>query len=811
MADYRELLRRAIEALPENTGANRRAVYEKARGALVAQLRAIEPPLPAREITQHRLNLEDCIRQVEQEATDILLGRLRQPEPEPEPEIEDIAPEPEPEEPAEPDPVYTPEETEFAPAPEPEPEPEPERIEPEFDAPEPEPEVIEPDDLPEDEAPLVVDPQDSPLPEDAPFPIEETRDAMDEDVEGDQWQPLEEPEPLVDDGAVESEPYFAESELDNSDPDDRFDTPIVEDEPVAPDHDRDAEYAPVYDPEPVVEPEAPEPEYEPVVDEPVVDEPLRDTAPFEPIVIVPEDEPVEPVPSSDKGGPASIEEIIALAQANEANIDTSAPEAEVVEAEPVAPEPEPKPTNIIGLPLRGAAAMGTGAGIGLIRPGAATGAPAAPLVDIHGQPLHRNDAAAASPASVDATIGEAMSAVREVELEQPREPEHADPQSSIDRAIAALDREARGEGEPGSDEDEAAAAATTPEAGVREGLMARESELVDDQGEDEAERSGDGFGAFTIFLLITVVLLAGGGAAGYWAWREGYIDLNTVFAQADPEPAQTQDVATAEPETPAEPAAPTNTTGEGGVNGSAMPGEELPFVEPDPTPPATDQLPADDRLPAEEPGAPVDPEAPAEAETDVAIAATGTQSLLLEEQANGAAGAVPYSGNVDWSRGTDELGHPTIIASASIPARNLDVNVLIRRNADVNLPASHLMEVNFTVAESFVGGSIAGLPGVLLKDEELVQGQPLTGASARIVGNSFLFALSRASERDVEVNEQLLRDRDWLDLAMVYGTGRRAIMTLEKGEDGQQIFDDVMDAWAALDAEAPPADGPDAQ
>jgi hypothetical protein len=41
MADYKELLRRAVEALPENNGAARRAVYEKARAALVGQLRAI--------------------------------------------------------------------------------------------------------------------------------------------------------------------------------------------------------------------------------------------------------------------------------------------------------------------------------------------------------------------------------------------------------------------------------------------------------------------------------------------------------------------------------------------------------------------------------------------------------------------------------------------------------------------------------------------------------------------------------------------------------------------------------------------------
>src|SRR6187402_3299133 len=77
MADYKELLRKAISALPENNGAARRAVYEKARSALVGQLRAITPPLPARDITQHRLQLEDCIRQVEQEASEavITLGR----------------------------------------------------------------------------------------------------------------------------------------------------------------------------------------------------------------------------------------------------------------------------------------------------------------------------------------------------------------------------------------------------------------------------------------------------------------------------------------------------------------------------------------------------------------------------------------------------------------------------------------------------------------------------------------------------------------------------------------------------------------
>src|SRR5690606_24555827 len=96
----------------------------------------------------------------------------------------------------------------------------------------------------------------------------------------------------------------------------------------------------------------------------------------------------------------------------------------------------------------------------------------------------------------------------------------------------------------------------------------------------------------------------------------------------------------------------------------------------------------------------------------------GSQSLLLEASDNGTTGAVPFSGTVDWSRGTDETGRPTLIGKANSPARNLGVDVLIRKNSDPSLPASHLMEINFRVSDGFIGGSVAGLPGVLLKNEE---------------------------------------------------------------------------------------------
>ena len=45
MADYQPLLARALDALPDRSPAMRSAVYERARNALIGQLRSRDPPL----------------------------------------------------------------------------------------------------------------------------------------------------------------------------------------------------------------------------------------------------------------------------------------------------------------------------------------------------------------------------------------------------------------------------------------------------------------------------------------------------------------------------------------------------------------------------------------------------------------------------------------------------------------------------------------------------------------------------------------------------------------------------------------------
>jgi hypothetical protein len=69
MASYYSLIAKAVAGLdPDATRESRRAIYERASAALLAQLRAINPPFTEAEIACERLALEEAVRKVEEEA-----------------------------------------------------------------------------------------------------------------------------------------------------------------------------------------------------------------------------------------------------------------------------------------------------------------------------------------------------------------------------------------------------------------------------------------------------------------------------------------------------------------------------------------------------------------------------------------------------------------------------------------------------------------------------------------------------------------------------------------------------------------------
>jgi hypothetical protein len=69
MASYYSLIAEAVAGLdPDAPAESRRALYERASAALLAQLRTINPPFTEAQITRERLALEEAVCKVEGEA-----------------------------------------------------------------------------------------------------------------------------------------------------------------------------------------------------------------------------------------------------------------------------------------------------------------------------------------------------------------------------------------------------------------------------------------------------------------------------------------------------------------------------------------------------------------------------------------------------------------------------------------------------------------------------------------------------------------------------------------------------------------------
>ena len=67
---------------------------------------------------------------------------------------------------------------------------------------------------------------------------------------------------------------------------------------------------------------------------------------------------------------------------------------------------------------------------------------------------------------------------------------------------------------------------------------------------------------------------------------------------------------------------------------------------------------------------------------------------------------------------------------------------------------------------------------------------PLAGLAVKVTTNFFLIGLSSV-DADMQRNIQLL-EWSWIDIPVVYGDGKRAIITIEKGTPGERAFTDAL-------------------
>lgn len=267
--------------------------------------------------------------------------------------------------------------------------------------------------------------------------------------------------------------------------------------------------------------------------------------------------------------------------------------------------------------------------------------------------------------------------------------------------------------------------------------------------------------------------------------------------------APTDPVTAAEPATPADPAAqpadPAATpTPPADVAAAPAPTDTA-------TPPADAATPADPAAPADPAVAAAEttPAAPAAAPTASGNVAVAQKAIFYEERTSSAQGSAE-PGSIVWSVVQESPGggqppEPAIKAVVSVPDRDIGLSMTIRRNADPTLPASHIIEMIFITPDNFAEGGVDNILRVALKSDEQQPGSPIIGLPAKIGDGFFLVALNN-SKAEIDANMNLLRRQNWLDIAVVYKSGRRALITMEKGVPGEKVFDDVLKSWGVTTA-----------
>ena len=383
--------------------------------------------------------------------------------------------------------------------------------------------------------------------------------------------------------------------------------------------------------------------------------------------------------------------------------------------------------------------------------------------------------------------------------------------------VAPVAAEERTEWPEDSDSEALLAADEPPRRERRERRPRREQPIP-------VERSRPSRGPAVLIIAVLAVLIIGGLAALAWSQRSKVNDVIGDLISTDKNPAPASSSATPGAanknadrlgDAPAEEAPKTvrTVTAEPSPEGTeadplagvVQPGSDTSGSD---TPAATDAPAPDQTAPADNPA----PDAPAAtapptAAPEVTAAMPSPESpdvpgddlvaqkaILYEQPLGGASNVTALQANVVWKFEPDSTNGPEIVATVDVPDRQMKVTVNIRKNNDSALPASHLVEVIIDTPADFPGGGVKSVPAFVMKPTEEARGVPLDGAAAKVADGFFWIAFA-SDDAPMKQNMALMRERNWIDIPIVYNNDQRAILTLEKGTPGQRVFDKALAAW----------------
>jgi hypothetical protein len=202
--------------------------------------------------------------------------------------------------------------------------------------------------------------------------------------------------------------------------------------------------------------------------------------------------------------------------------------------------------------------------------------------------------------------------------------------------------------------------------------------------------------------------------------------------------------------------------------------------------------------PAAGTAAPTTPTAPpAAAQTPVA---GSSEKMFLYEERIGQSSPTAIQGSITWSlqheAGANGKQEASVQGMLTVPERNLTAQLTFKRNSDPSLPASHIVEMVFSLPANFEGGAIDSVQRISMKRTEQDRGDALIAVPAKITDDFHMIALNDYPDAR-KVNLDLLGTRDWIDIPITYRNGRRALLTMQKGTTGAEAFTAAIREWTA--------------
>ncbi len=414
-------------------------------------------------------------------------------------------------------------------------------------------------------------------------------------------------------------------------------------------------------------------------------------------------------------------------------------------------------------------------------------APASPVIS---EPIPAPQEPVPTPPKTQSVVDSVETAIDRVQAEMPAEVEVSQPVSAAPIAASTVTA-------PTASADEVASVSVDPATkDILEPIVAADPGNVTQQEFDMPEEKSGGFLGGLVKLLVILGLLGG---AGYAVWKNK--DELTSFANnlmapsqvaeeettPEPEPVTTEpEVAVTQPEPevvePQEPEPVEPEVAEPEVVEPEVVEPEI--IEPEVIEPETEQ----EVVQEETPNTP----------QQSGVIPIGEVAYLYEEGSAGS-GATRTNAAITWELKQESLnaGSPpesVIVGKMDIPEKNVSIDIVLKRNIDAAVSASHMIEMQFNLPPNFQGKSVESIARFVMKATEEAPGEPLAAVPVKVSDGNFLIALDNLQQA-VTLNTQLLQNSSWIDVPIVYGTGKRALLTLEKGGTGARVFTEAFKDW----------------